>query len=99
MEETNKHLQDQITLRTEKVEQLEIRSLIWRKALNAIFQCVAGVTKCREAIRNMITFIGDAFSSDKHLDPSLLILTSVGGMLFKQFNLFFTFLHLSLLKL
>ena len=97
VEETNKYLQDQIILRTEKVEQLEIRSLIWRKAVDDIFQCIAGVTKCREAISKMITFIGDAFSSDKHLDPSLLFPTSVDGMLFKQFNLIFTFLHLSLL--
>lgn len=80
VEEANKCLQERIISTTEEVEQLKIRERIWHKIVSSTTQCMTGISKCREAINNIITFVEDAISN-KHLDPALLFPTSFNGIL------------------
>lgn len=80
VEEANKCLQESVILITEEVQQLKIRERVWHKIVSSTTQCMAGISKCGEAVKNIINFVEDALSN-KHLDPALLFPTCHNGIL------------------
>ncbi len=74
-------LKENVIAITSELENLRAREAIRIKTDTHILQCIAGISKCRNAVEKLIVFIEDAITN-KFLDPSLLFSTCDGSVYF-----------------